>query len=65
MLNVTAPKDPQTRRNGFYVLLDQKIGGEPQSDGTGRQPIFLDGGRLSALAKIVGGLDERLAASNC
>ncbi len=62
MLNVTAPKDPQTRRNGFYVLLDQKIGGEPQSDGTGRQPIFLDGGRLSALAKIVGGLDERLAA---
>lgn len=60
-MDVLAPKDPQERRKGFYVLLDQKIGGEPQPDGIGRHPIFLDGDRLTTQAKIVGGIsDEKM-----
>lgn len=53
-----APKDPQEKRNGFYVLIDQRIGGIPQNDGTSRHPIFLDGGRLLTFAKMVGGITD-------
>ena len=54
MIDVFAPKDPQARRKGFYVLLDQRIGGEPQSDGKGRHPFFLDRNRLAVQVGIVG-----------
>lgn len=57
-MDLTAPKDPQERRKGFYVLLDQNIGGVPQPDGLGRHPIFLDGERLTTLAKMVGGVSD-------
>ena len=58
MIDVFAPKDPQVRRKGFYVLLDQRIGGEPQSDGKGRHPFFLDRNRLAVQAGIVGGISD-------
>lgn len=58
MMDLSAPKDPQERRKGFYVLLDQNVGGVPQSDGIGRHPIFLDGERLTTLAKMVGGISD-------
>lgn len=58
MIDLLSPKDPQEQRKGFYVLLDQKVGGEPQPDGVGRHPIFLDGDRLTTLAKIVGGVSD-------
>lgn len=58
MMNLLAPKDPQDKRKGFYVLLDQNVGGVPQTDGCGRHPIFLDGDRLTTLAKIVGGITD-------
>lgn len=58
MMDLSAPKDPQERRKGFYVLLDQNVGGVPQSDGMGRHPIFLDGERLTTLAKMVGGISD-------
>lgn len=57
-MDLTAPKDPQERRKGFYVLLDQNVGGVPQPDGAGRHPIFLDGERLTTLAKMVGGISD-------
>lgn len=61
MMGPLAPKDPQEKRSGFYVLIDQQIGGIPQNDGTSRHPIFLDGGRLLTFAKMVGGItDERM-----
>ena len=61
MIDLLAPRDPQARRKGFYVLLDQRIGGEPQPDGKGRHPFFLDGNRLAAQASMVGGIaDEGL-----
>ena len=56
MFDLLAPKDPQDRRDGFYILLDQNVGGIPQADGIGRHPIYLDGDRLTTLAKIVGGI---------
>ena len=58
MMYLSAPKDPQDKRKGFYVLLDQNVGGIPQPDGVGRHPIFLDGDRLTTLAKIVGGISD-------
>lgn len=57
-MELMAPKDPQDKRKGFYVLLDQNVGGVPQADGLGRHPIFLDGDRLTTLAKIVGGVSD-------
>lgn len=57
-MELSAPKDPQERRKGFYVLLDQNVGGVPQPDGVGRHPIFLDGERLTTLAKMVGGISD-------
>lgn len=61
MIDLLSPRDPQARRKGFYVLLDQRIGGEPQPDGKGRHPFFLDGNRLAAQASMVGGIaDEEL-----
>lgn len=58
MMDLLTPKDPQARRKGFYVLLDQRIGGEPQPDGKGRHPFFLDGNRLAAQAGMVGGVSD-------
>lgn len=61
MIDLFAPKDPQERRKGSYVLLDQRVGGSPQPNGIGCHPIFLDGDRLAAQAKIVGGVfDEEI-----
>lgn len=55
-MELIAPKDPQEKRSGFYVLLDQRVGGIPQAD-TGH-PIFLDGIRLISLARMVGGVTD-------
>lgn len=53
-----APKDPQEKRPGFYVLIDQAIGGIPQDDGTGCHPIYLGDDRLTTFAKITGGIQD-------
>ncbi len=58
MMDLLAPRDPREKRKGFYVLLDQRIGGLPQNDGAGRHPIYLDGDRLTALAGLSGGIRE-------
>lgn len=53
-----APKDPQEKRKGFYIFLDQQIGGIPQDDGSSKHPIYLDDNRLVTFAKIVGGIHD-------
>lgn len=58
MLDLIAPKDPTDKRKGFYVLLDQQVGGIPQPDGTGRHPIFASPDRLPTLAKLNGGIED-------
>lgn len=57
-MNFVAPKDPQDRREGFYVLLDQPVGGIPQDDGTSRHPIYLSDTRLVTFAKMVGSVTD-------
>lgn len=60
-MEFVAPKDPQDRREGFYVLLDQPVGGIPQDDGTSRHPIYLSDARLVTFARMVGSVtDEEL-----
>ena len=60
-MEFVAPKDPQNRREGFYVLLDQPVGGIPQDDGTSRHPIYLSDARLVTFARMVGSVtDEEL-----
>lgn len=58
MLGPMAPRDPEEKRKGFYILLDQKVGGLPQEDGRGCHPIFLGDGRLVTFAKMVGGIHD-------
>ena len=58
MLDLLAPKDPQEKRKGFYVLLDQRVGGLPQNDGVGRHPIFISPDRLPVLARLSGGVED-------
>lgn len=58
MLGPMAPRDPEEKRKGFYVLIDQKVGGLPQEDGRGCHPIFLGDGRLVTFAKMVGGIHD-------
>lgn len=58
MMEFVAPKDPQDKRAGFYVLLDQQVGGIPQDDGTSRHPIYLSDARLITFAKMVGSVED-------
>ena len=53
-----APRDPQEKRSGFYVLLDKPVGGQTSNDGVGRHPIYINGDRLVTFAKMVGGITD-------
>lgn len=53
-----APRDPQEKRSGFYVLLDKPVGGLPSNDGVGRHPIYINDDRLVTFAKMVGGITD-------
>ncbi len=57
---VTAPKNPEIRGKGFYLMLDKQIAGFVQPDGKGIQFLYLDG-RIESHARIVGNItDERI-----
>ncbi|WP_234122073.1 SGNH/GDSL hydrolase family protein [Clostridium hydrogenum] len=57
-LGPKAPKDPQKKRSGFYILIDtileatQRLGAKPA------QEIYLDEGRLAHNAKFVGSVEK-------
>ncbi len=53
-----APRDPQQKRPGFYVLLDKQVGGIPQDDGRGRHSIFISSDRLPSFASVTGGIRD-------
>lgn len=56
-----APRDPQQKRPGFYVMHDKPVGGLPSDDGKGRHPIYISEERLVTFAKMVGGItDEKI-----
>lgn len=58
MAGPVAPKDPQEKRPGFYVLLDKQIGGIPQDDGKGRHSIYISSDRLPTFARVTGGVQD-------
>lgn len=56
-----APKDPDRKRPGFYIMRNREITGSPQPDGRGIQFLYQDDGRLISSAKIVGNIaDEEI-----
>lgn len=63
-----APKDPQKKRSGFYILIDTNIEANERLGAKPAQEIYLDGERLEYNAKFVGGVeDEEILAllKNC
>ncbi len=58
---VTAPRDPEKKRSGFYIMRKKEIAAAPQPDGRGIQFLYMDGERLITCARIVGNVtDEKL-----
>lgn len=53
-----APKDPERKRSGFYIMREKEIAGSPQPDGRGIQFLYMDSGRLVSCARIAGGVTE-------
>lgn len=58
---VTAPRDPEKKRSGFYIMRRKAVAASPQPDGRGVQFLYMDGERLITCARIVGNVtDEKL-----
>lgn len=53
-----APKDPQKKRNGFYIMREKEIAGSIQPDGRGIQFLHMDGERILSSARIVGNVTD-------
>lgn len=57
MAGPKAPRDPEKKRQNFYIMRKKQVAGSPQPDGTGVQTIFLNNGRLASFAKIAGNVE--------
>lgn len=61
MAGPIAPRDPERKRQGFYIMRNKQVSGSEQPDGTGVQFIYLSDGRLVSSAQIVGNImDETI-----
>lgn len=58
MVGPKAPKDPQKKRQGFYIMRNKQISGSVQPNGTGVQFIYLNDGRMISSARIVGNITD-------
>ena len=58
MRGPVAPKDPEKKRPGFYIMREKEIFGMPQEDGSGVQFLYESDGRLISRAKIVGNIQD-------
>lgn len=58
MVGPKAPKDPEKKRSGFYIMRNKQISGSAQADGTGVQFIYLNDGRMVSSAQIVGNISD-------
>lgn len=58
MLGPVAPKDPVKKRPAIYLMYDKQIFSQPFKDGTGVCFLYMDDGRMPALAKMVGGIED-------
>lgn len=53
-----APKDPQEKRCGFYIMVDKIIEATARLEGKPSQEVYLDEGRLAFNAQFVGGVED-------
>jgi len=53
-----APKDPQKKRSGFYIMVDKILEATERLEGNPSQEIYLDEERLSFNAQLVGGVED-------
>ncbi|MCR5203508.1 MAG: SGNH/GDSL hydrolase family protein [Lachnospiraceae bacterium] len=53
-----APKDPVKKRPAIYLMYDKQIFANPFKDGTGVCFLFMDDGRMPAMANMVGGVED-------
>ncbi len=58
MSGPVAPKDPEKKRKGFYIMRNKQIAGTPLPNGGGTQFIYLDSGRMLNSAKLVGNIEN-------
>ena len=58
MAGPVAPKDPVKKRPAIYLMYDKQIFANPFQDGKGVCFLFMDDGRMLALARMVGGIDD-------
>ncbi|GFI23506.1 hypothetical protein IMSAGC011_02295 [Lachnospiraceae bacterium] len=58
MVGPKAPKDPEKKRSGFYIMRNKQIAGSVQPDGRGIQFIYLNDGRMISSARIVGNITD-------
>lgn len=53
-----APKDPEKRRDSFYIIKNKDIFGSQMEDGKGIQYLYQNDGRLVNSAQITGGITD-------
>lgn len=53
-----APRDPEKKRAGFYIMRNKEIAGSGQADGSGVQFIYLNDGRMISSAELVGNITD-------
>ncbi|NME82134.1 SGNH/GDSL hydrolase family protein [Clostridium sp. SM-530-WT-3G] len=54
-----APKDPQKKRSGFYIMIDKMIEATARNNGKPSQDVYLDQGRLASNANFIGGVENK------
>ena len=57
-MGIVAPKDPEKKRPGFYIMRNKDIFGSPMPDGRGVQFLYQSDGRIVNSAKVVGGVED-------
>lgn len=57
-LGPKAPKDPQEKRSGFYIMVDKILEATARLEGKPSQEVYLDEGRLAFNAQFVGGVKD-------
>ena len=58
MAGPVAPKDPVKKRPAIYLMYDKQIYANPFRDGSGVCFLFMDDGRMPAMARMVGGVED-------
>lgn len=54
-----APKDPQKKRSGFYIMIDKILEATARMEGKPSQEVYLDEGRLAVNAQFVGEVEDK------